>query len=270
MAEEPKIDIPIPPQETDKPVPVKTENLPEKEDTPEPKLKEVIQAADIAVSIDSNSSRLLLEFIKSDGKLEGTFKTDLEQLRKEGETDVKKVVLAIDFEMGFLLRRVKQIGRDLSEEIKKGVQPDSKLGQEAEEIIKKIQTLREERKNFPEEPNQLTEFAKVFGVGSNEAEVDPFGAIQEKIILATTNEEIKQEMFGSWDQLDFPQKEEIKQFINKIAENVRVENENEDNNKASEKGKKYGKRIAVAGAGVGLAMILSAWFAMKMESPRKQ
>lgn len=246
------IDKYIPPKEVaDLPIPPTTERIVQ-ENTFEPTLQELIETAEVAAEVSSDTSRLILKYIQKGEKLTGAFEKEIEQFKIEGQTDRKQAALACDVEMGLLLKRVDTVRKKLSKSLD-DKRPDVTLAQEAEALLQKIDDLRKERPK--DEPNQVAGFAKALGVDESLAIVNPFGALEEKLSAAITDDLERQRIISAVEKMGGPTKE-IKDFLShkKLQENV----------------KKYGKKAAMAGGAVGLMMVLSAWFAMKMETQRKQ
>lgn len=256
MTNEPKdIDVFIPPRKPDFDIDLEVPKQNEKvydENVIESSIKDIAETANVAAEVSSNATRLILKYIQAGEKLTGVFEKELEQLKSEGKTDRKQAALAIDLEVGLLLKRVDIVSKKLSKSLA-NKQPDSALAQEAESIIQKIHDLKEER--AADEPNQVVELAKALGVDESLAIVNPFGALEEKLALAIIDDLARQRIISAIEKMGGPTKE-IKDFLShaKLQDNV----------------KKYGKRAAMAGGAVGLMMVLSGWFAMKMESAKRQ
>lgn len=252
MADGPDIDIPIPSKEVpDLPVPPKTERVvPER--IIEPTLVELIETTKIAAEISPEIPRQMLKYIQAGQKIEGTFEEEINKIRSEGELDPQQAALAIDLELGFILRQVGIVKKKLTYSLEKR-QPNIELAQELETLIQRVQNLREQR-NIGE-PNEVAAFAKALGVDDTTAIINPLGGIEEKIIAAISDEVSRQRIISELDKMGISTKE-IKSFLGDptLQENVR----------------KYGKKAAMAGGAVGLIMLLSGWFAMKMESGKRQ
>ena len=241
----------------------------QQENTPPPKKNEEVVQEDMALSSKETAQiidptkfsnpdlpRLILESIGAGRRLDKAFSKDIEQMRQAGQ-----VSLAIDVERAIVMKRAIELGYELPKAQEKYTPELNKLREEAEELLKKAYSLIEERKAFADEPNQVAEFASSLGVDSKEAEINPLAATEEKIVSAINDAGARQELFTlleKSDQLDSGQKEKFKQSIEDFAK------------QSESKGKKIGKKVAMAGGAVGLMMLLTGWFALKMESKGKQ
>lgn len=221
---------------------------------------DIAQAIDVSGFSNPDFPRLILESIGAGARLDTFFAKDIEQMRQAGQ-----VSLAIDVEKAVVMKRLIELGKEIPKAMEENSPQQYQLGREAQELMQKLQSLKDERKNLPEEPNQIAAFARSLGVDPKEAEVNPLGAIQEAIVLANGNLEFRQKFIDALEKSGNPYTGEIKKFIE------REEEQNEKGEeKAESKAKKYGKRAAMAGGAVGLMMLLAGWFAMKMESGKRQ
>ncbi len=244
----------------------------QQENKPAPKEnKEVVQedmalsSKDVARVIsdtkfsDPDLPRFILELIGAGGRvdrLDTVFAKNIEQMRQAGQ-----VSLAIDVERAMVMKRAIELGYELPKAQEKYTPELHKLREEAEELMKKAYSLIEERKAFADEPNQVAEFASSLGVDPKEAKINPLAGTEEIIVSAINDAGARQELFtllDKSDQLDSGQKEKFKQSIEDFAK------------QSESKGKKIGKKVAMVGSGAGLIMLLTGWFALKMESKGKQ
>lgn len=246
------IDKYIPPKEVaDLPIPPMTERIVQK-NIIEPTLQDLIETTLIAAEVSPDASRLILKYIQKGEKLSGMFEEEIEQFKREGQSDSKQAALACDVEVGFLLKRADTVRKKLAKSLD-DKKPDITLAQEAESLLQRLDNIRKGRPE--DEPNQVTGFAKALGVDESLAIINPFGALEEKLAAAITDDLTRQKIISAVDKMGGPTKE-IKDFLShaKLQENV----------------KRYGKKAAIAGGSVGLIVLLSGWFAMKMESGKRQ
>lgn len=272
MTDEPKIDMPLPPappKEIDISIPEKKPGIqPEHQrQSPGEELenftpKEISGNLDALREIDPEEyAQFALNIFAARGEAVRYIENKAAAYLEKGKENPKDMAVGLDLKMEALQTRLYTIKERMEKAKDKNLE---ELFIEEQQILKELATAHGEREDLvisnPElAGNQLTEFAEQFGIPPEFIDTrSSLLAVQRFITSAIEKKSVAVELIARVREHSMPE-----ELVGKLEQYINHETHDKQE-------KKYGKKAAVIGGSMGLMMVLTAWFAMKMESGKRQ